>query len=209
MAYEATLESLNAHPVPQWYEDAKFGIFIHWGLFSTPAFAEKSGSIAETFRANYDIAVAQTPYCEWYWNAIKVPESDSARHHAEVYGNAPYENFREPFLKGLEQWRPDEWAEHFADSGARYVVLVAKHHDGFCLWPTGQTDYSIKKSPWQGGKGDVVGDVAKAARKYELKFGVYLSPWDRHDPRYADSAAYDKYYLADLEELVTRYGELV
>ena len=93
MAYEASLESLNAHPVPQWYEDAKFGIFIHWGLFSIPAFAAKSGSIADTFRTNYDIAVAQTPYCEWYWNAIKVPESDSAKHHAEVYGNAPYENF--------------------------------------------------------------------------------------------------------------------
>jgi alpha-L-fucosidase len=94
-------------------------------------------------------------------------------------------------------------------SGAKYVVLVAKHHDGFCLWPTEQTNYSVKASPWENGKGDVVGDVARAARKYGLKFGIYLSPWDRHDPRYQDSAAYDRYYLAELEELAQNYGDLV
>lgn len=104
---------------------------------------------------------------------------------------------------------PEQWMQAIQASGAKYVVLVAKHHDGFCLWPTDQTDYSIKKSPWKDGKGDVVGDVARAARKYGLKFGVYLSPWDRHDPRYKDSAAYDKYYLSDLEELASNYGDLV
>lgn len=107
------------------------------------------------------------------------------------------------------QFDADQWMRAVRDAGAKYVVLVAKHHDGFCLWPTAQTDYSVKNSPWKNGKGDVVGDVAKAARKYGLKFGVYLSPWDRHDPRYADSAAYDKYYLAELEELSTSYGDLV
>ena len=104
---------------------------------------------------------------------------------------------------------PGQWMQAIKASGATYVVLVAKHHDGFCLWPTEQTDYSIRKSPWKDGKGDVVGDVAKAARKYGLKFGVYLSPWDRHDPRYQDSAAYDKYYLSELEELASNYGDLV
>jgi alpha-L-fucosidase len=104
---------------------------------------------------------------------------------------------------------PDQWMRAIRDSGAKYVVLVAKHHDGFCLWPTEQTDYSIKKSPWKDGKGDIVGDAARAARKYGLKFGVYLSPWDRHDPRYKDSAAYDKYYLSELEELASNYGDLV
>ncbi len=104
---------------------------------------------------------------------------------------------------------PEQWMKAIRDSGAKYVVLVAKHHDGFCLWPTEQTTYSVKSSPWKDGKGDVVGDVARAARKYGLKFGVYLSPWDRHDPRYHDSAAYDRYYNAELEELASHYGDLV
>jgi alpha-L-fucosidase len=104
---------------------------------------------------------------------------------------------------------PDQWMQAIKASGAKYVVLVAKHHDGFCLWPTEQTDYSIKKSPWKDGKGDIVGDVARAARKAGLQFGVYLSPWDRHDTRYKDSAAYDKYYLSELEELASHYGDLI
>ncbi|HLJ51848.1 MAG TPA: alpha-L-fucosidase, partial [Rhizomicrobium sp.] len=137
-----------------------------------PAFAAKSGSIADSFRDNYDIAVAQTPYCEWYWNAIKVPESDSARHHAEVYGNAPYENFRAPFLKGLEHWRPDEWAGHFAAAGARYVVLVTKHHDGFCLWPSAVNNPNQKD--WTSAR-DIVGELARAVRAKGMKFGVYYS----------------------------------
>ncbi|WP_109486905.1 alpha-L-fucosidase [Occallatibacter savannae] len=107
------------------------------------------------------------------------------------------------------QFDPEQWMKAVRDSGARYVVLVAKHHDGFCLWPTEQTNYSIKSSPWKSGKGDLVGDVARAARKYGLKFGVYLSPWDRHEPKYKDSTEYDKYYNAELEELATRYGDLV
>jgi alpha-L-fucosidase len=104
---------------------------------------------------------------------------------------------------------PDQWMQAIRDSGAKYVVLVAKHHDGFCLWPTEQTSYSVKNSPWRDGKGDVVGEVAKAARKYGLKFGVYLSPWDRHDPRYKDNAAYDRYYNDELAELAQNYGDLV
>jgi alpha-L-fucosidase len=115
----------------------------------------------------------------------------------------------DPKVFNPAQFDPDQWMQAIKASGAKYVVLVAKHHDGFCLWPTAQTDYSIKQSPWKDGKGDVVGDVARAARKYGLKFGVYLSPWDRHDVRYADAAAYDKYYLSELEELATNYGDLV
>ncbi|MEJ0042538.1 MAG: alpha-L-fucosidase [Rhizomicrobium sp.] len=172
MTYAPTLESLNEHPVPGWFEDAKFGIFIHWGLFSIPAFAAKSGSISDAFKHNYDVAVAQTPYCEWYWNAIKVPESDSAKFHAATYGDASYEDFREPFLKGLEQWSPDAWARNFADAGARYVVLVAKHHDGFCLWPSAvgnpyQNDWTSPR--------DIVGELAAAVRAAGMKFGVYYS----------------------------------
>ena len=114
-----------------------------------------------------------------------------------------------PSVFNPAQFDPDQWMQAIQASGAKYVVLVAKHHDGFCLWPTEQTDYSVKASPWKNGKGDVVGDVARSARKYGLKFGVYLSPWDRHDPRYNDPPAYDQYYLSELEELATHYGDLV
>ncbi|MGA2633113.1 MAG: alpha-L-fucosidase [Terracidiphilus sp.] len=115
----------------------------------------------------------------------------------------------DPAVFNPTQFDPDQWMKAIRDSGAKYVVLVAKHHDGFCLWPTGQTDYSIKSSPWKDGKGDVVGEVARSARKYGLKFGIYLSPWDRHEPKYKNSAAYDDYYQAELTELATNYGDLV
>jgi alpha-L-fucosidase len=114
-----------------------------------------------------------------------------------------------PSVFNPTQFDPDQWMQAIQASGAKYVVLVAKHHDGFCLWPTAQTDYSVKASPWENGHGDVVGDVAQAAHKYGLKFGIYLSPWDRHDPRYSDAVAYDRYYNAELEELAQNYGNLV
>ena len=104
---------------------------------------------------------------------------------------------------------PAQWARAAKSAGAQYLVLVAKHHDGFALWPTEQTDYSVKQSPWMGGKGDLVRMTEEATRKEGMEFGIYLSPWDRHEPRYKDSAAYDKYYLAELDELVQGYGPLV
>jgi len=101
-----------------------------------------------------------------------------------------------------------QWVAAAKAAGARYVVLVAKHHDGFCLWPTSETAYSVKASPWRGGKGDLVREVADAAHKQGLKFGIYLSPWDRHEPRYRNNAQYDDYYRKELTELMTRYGEI-
>jgi alpha-L-fucosidase len=172
MAYAPTLDSLNAHPVPAWYDDAKFGIFIHWGLFSIPAFAAKSGSISDAFKTQYDIAVAQTPYCEWYWNAIKVPQSDSAKYHKATYGDAPYEDFRALFLKGLEQWDPGAWADLFAAAGAKYVVLVTKHHDGFCLWPSGIANAHQKD--WTSPR-DIVGELGDAVRARGMHYGLYYS----------------------------------
>ena len=107
------------------------------------------------------------------------------------------------------QLDPEQWLRAAKAAGAKYVVLVAKHHDGFCLWPTEQTDYSVKSSPWENGKGDVLKRVSEAAHKLGLKFGVYLSPWDRHEPRYKDSAAYDNYYADELDELTSNYGDLI
>jgi alpha-L-fucosidase len=102
----------------------------------------------------------------------------------------------------------DQWMEAAKAAGAKYAVLVAKHHDGFALWPTEQTDYSVKNSPWLSGKGDLVRMASDSAHKAGLGFGVYLSPWDRHDKRYLDPKAYDRYYLAQLDELATHYGPL-
>lgn len=107
------------------------------------------------------------------------------------------------------QFDPNQWMDAIKASGAKYLVLVAKHHDGFCLWPTKQTDYSVQRSPWQQGKGDLVREVARAAHAHGLKFGVYLSPWDRHEPKYKDPVAYDAFYNAQLTELASNYGELV
>jgi alpha-L-fucosidase len=104
----------------------------------------------------------------------------------------------------------EQWMKAIKAAGAKYVVLVAKHHDGFSLWPSDQTDYSVKSSPWKNGKGDVVGEVSRAARKYGLKFGVYLSPYDRHDKRYSENPkAYDNFYLSQISELSSNYGDLV
>jgi alpha-L-fucosidase len=115
----------------------------------------------------------------------------------------------DPSVFNPTQVDPEQWMRAAKSAGVTYVVFVAKHHDGFCLWPTAKTSYSVKSSPWKQGQGDLVRDVAVAARKYGLKFGVYLSPWDRHEPTYKDNAAYDSYYLAQLNELATNYGELV
>lgn len=94
------------------------------------------------------------------------------------------------------------------DAEMKAVTLTCKHHDGFCLWPSKYTEYSVKNSPWKDGKGDVVREFADACKKHGLKFGIYLSPWDRHDERYGNSPAYNQYYLDQLRELLTEYGEI-
>jgi alpha-L-fucosidase len=115
----------------------------------------------------------------------------------------------DPKVFNPTQFDPEQWMRALQSAGIKYVVFVAKHHDGFCLWPSAQTDYSVKSSPWENGQGNVVLRVEEAARKYGLKFGVYLSPWDRHEPRYTNSAEYDKYYAAQLDELAQNYGDLI
>ncbi|MHA1683032.1 MAG: alpha-L-fucosidase [Promethearchaeota archaeon] len=99
----------------------------------------------------------------------------------------------------------NQWVQVAKDMGARYMVLTAKHHDGFCLWQTNTTDYSVRRSPWKDGKGDVVREFIDACKKAGMRAGVYLSPWDRHEPCYADKEAYDSFYAAQLTELLTMY----
>lgn len=102
----------------------------------------------------------------------------------------------------------EQWAKAVKSAGMRGLILTCKHHDGFCLWPSAYTEYSVKNSPFRDGQGDVVREVADACKKYGLKFGVYLSPWDRHEPTYGQGEPYNTYYKNQLRELLTNYGEL-
>jgi alpha-L-fucosidase len=101
-----------------------------------------------------------------------------------------------------------QWVAVLKDAGIKLLILTAKHHDGFCLWPSQFTEHCVKNSPWRGGKGDVVREVADALRRGGLKFGVYLSPWDRHERTYGDSPVYNAYFKNQLTELLTSYGEV-
>ena len=101
-----------------------------------------------------------------------------------------------------------QWISVAKEAGFSYVVLTAKHHDGFCLWQTRYTEHSVKNSPWRNGKGDVVKEVAKACEEIGVKFGFYLSPWDRHEKSYG-TPDYDRYFKNQLTELLTEYGEVL
>jgi alpha-L-fucosidase len=101
-----------------------------------------------------------------------------------------------------------QWVETAKAAGFKYMILTAKHHDGFCLWPSKYTEHSVKNSPWRGGKGDVVREFAEACQKAGVKMGFYLSPWDRHEPTYGDSPRYNEYFRNQLTELLTNYGEV-
>jgi len=101
-----------------------------------------------------------------------------------------------------------QWVRTCKDAGMKMIILTAKHHDGFCLWPSKYTEHSVKNSPYKSGKGDIVGELAQACREAGLKLGLYLSPWDRHEPTYGDTAGYNKFYKNQLRELLTNYGEI-
>lgn len=117
------------------------------------------------------------------------------------YGDVPLEKFNPSDLDC------EQWARVLAEAGMKGVIFTAKHHDGFCLWPTKYTDYSIRNTPYLDGKGDIVGQLSEACRKYGLKFGLYLSPWDRHQAFYG-TPLYPEYYIMQMEELLTSYGDI-
>jgi alpha-L-fucosidase len=101
-----------------------------------------------------------------------------------------------------------QWVRVCKDAGMKMVILTAKHHDGFCLWPSRYTEHSIKNSPYKGGKGDIVAELAQACREAGLKLGLYLSPWDRHEPTYGNTEGYNRFYRNQLREILSSYGEV-
>lgn len=209
------LEDLAGRPCPEWYAEPQLGIFIHWGVFAVPAWAPRGASITELARTDYDQLNARSPYAEWYWNAMRLPGSPTARHHAETYGERPYEDFRPEFEAAAEAFDAGAWADLFQASGARYVVFVTKHHDGYCLWPT---EVRHPHKPNWFSKRDFVGELAEAVRACGMRFGVYYSgglDWT-FEPRpiatIGDMLAavpvapdYVAYAEAQVRELIARY----
>jgi alpha-L-fucosidase len=200
--------------VPAWWRDAKLGIFVHWTMASVPAFAPVGDDMGGLVGSSRRDAFAWSPYTEWYENSLRFPDSPAARHHRVTYGDRPYAAFRGAFEEGIARWDPEAWATRFAATGARYVVLVAKHHDGYCLWPTGIGN--PRRPGWHSPR-DVVGELADAVRAAGMRFGLYYSgglDWtfdDRPIGSLADMLAavprgdYPEYAAAQVRELVDRY----
>ena len=210
----STLERLRHHRVPAWWQDAKLGIFVHWTMASVPAFAPVGTDFSSLLKSDRRDAYSYSPYVEWYQNSLRFPDSPVARHHLETYGERPYESFRDDWEAGLEQWDPEAWAEKFRASGARHVVLVAKHADGYCLWPT---DVPNPHRPGWHSRRDVVGELAEAVRGAGMRFGLYYSggmDWT-FDQRPLGSMSdvvaaiprgdYPAYAEAQVRELIDRY----
>ena len=208
------LKALKRHEVPTWWRDAKLGIFVHWTPASVPAFAPVEDDVTGMMRSGDRRAMGWSPYTEWYENSLRFPDSPVAQHHRATYGSREYRSFAKDWEAGLETWDPEEWARTFAATGARYVVLVTKHHDGYCLWPTDVRNPHV--ADWRCSR-DVVGELGEAVRGQGMRFGVYYSgglDWTFDDrPMGAISdmlqaiprGDYPAYAEAHVRELITRY----
>ncbi len=213
--FEPAWESLTRHSAPAWFQDAKLGIFIHWGLYSVPAWATTTGEYGKVDPKRW---FYENPYAEWYLNTLRLTTSPTYKHHLEKYGkNFDYYQFAKTFNEQTSKWNPASWAKLFRSVGARYVVLTTKHHDGFTLWP------SAVKNPHAGGRvlqsrRDLVGELAAAVRAAGLKMGLYYSgglDWTftsepiKSSPEVRSTAPqteeYGRYAYAHWTELIQRY----
>jgi alpha-L-fucosidase len=177
--------------VPQWFDEAKFGIFIHWGVYSVPAFAHPKSEIGES-------------YGEWYWNHMQEKNGATWKFHQAHYGaNFQYQDFAGQFR--ADMFDPNEWAELFVKSGGRYVVLTSKHHEAFCLWPcpASWNWNSMDVGPYR----DLGGDLGCAVVDHGLKMGFYYSLYEWYNPLYhGDLAKYvSDRMIPQMKDLVERY----
>jgi alpha-L-fucosidase len=208
-------------PTPSWYRDAKLGIFIHWGLYSIPAFAPRTGGDFTSFMRDLTAMKdtrGQIPYAEWYLNSLRVPGSETARHHASTYGrDFSYFDFRSQFEASARRLDVDEWARLFANVGARYVVLVTRHLDGYPLWPTRIANPRMP-ADFRSSR-DLVGDVTRAVRARGLRMGLYYAggiDWTFVDKpirtltdlmeQQALGSEYARYAAAQWQELIQAYA---
>jgi alpha-L-fucosidase len=221
VTYEPTWESVKAHPLPAWYDEAKLGIFLHWGLYSVPAWAPAVPDVQTILRRRGPAwLLRNNPYAEWYANTVQLTDSPTYRHHCETFGPGfPYDGFVPTFDDASQAADMGALASICRDAGARYVVLTTKHHDGFCLWPT------AVRHPVKGAyhaARDLVGDLADAVRAAGIRMGLYYSggydwPYNGVVMRgLADSllampsgADYASYADAHMRELVARYRPAV
>ncbi|MBU8914017.1 MAG: alpha-L-fucosidase [Spirochaetales bacterium] len=205
-----------SHRVPDWYRNAKLGIMVHWGLSSIPAFAPSGhGSIADILAEHdWPFYFRNNPYSEWYLNSLRLKETATGTFHNRKFNRSyPYERLADRFNDDIKKWEPSDWAELFAEAGARYVVLVAKHHDGFLLWPS---DHKPKPEGYVAGR-DVVGELGEAVRARNLRYGLYYSgllDWTVQTEPIAEfgdllnvqtDTAYATYVQHHFTELITRH----
>ena len=188
--YQPTWQSLDTRPVPQWYRDVKFGIFIHWGVYSVPAFCSKGN------------------YAEWYQHALNSGDSATVAFNKKKYSSTSYYQLADQFK--AELYKPDEWAKVIEASGARYVVLTSKHHDGFANWPSKEAsrDWGFAWNAAETGPHrDLLGDLFTAIRKTSVHAGMYYSLyewynplWLKDKPRYVEEHAWPQ-----MKELINTY----
>ena len=155
-------------PLPEWAQEASFGIFVHWGPYSVPAWAEPTGALGKVPPEEW---FAHNPYAEWYANTIRIEGSPAAAHHLAEYGGSPYEEFLDAWT--ADRYDPAEWAKLFRAAGADYVIPVTKHHDGVTLWdaPGSGDPTTVTRGPRQ----DLIAPLADAVRADGMRFGVYYS----------------------------------
>ena len=188
--YQPNWSSLDQRPTPQWFKDVKFGIFIHWGVYSVPGWSSKG------------------QYAEWYQNGLNGKDSARIAFHKKKFGDLTYYQLADQFK--AELFNPDEWAKVFEQSGAKYIVLTSKHHDGFTLWPSKEADRDWG-FPWNavavGPKRDLIKDLFAAVRKTSVHAGMYYSLYEWYNPLWkADKNKFvTEHTWPQMKELINTY----